>query len=69
MKALCWTGVNKTSVETVEDPKILNDHDIILNVRLSTTCGSDLHLLGGYIPSMRAGDVLGHEFMGEVVEV
>lgn len=69
MKALCWTGVNKTSVETVEDPKILNDHDIIVKVRLSTTCGSDLHLLGGYIPSMRAGDVLGHEFMGEVAEV
>ena len=69
MKALCWTGVNETAVETVDDPKILNDHDIILKVRLSTTCGSDLHLLGGYIPTMRAGDVLGHEFMGEVVEV
>ncbi|OBG77964.1 glutathione-dependent formaldehyde dehydrogenase [Mycobacterium sp. E1214] len=69
MKALCWTGVNETSVETVDDPKILNDHDIILKVNLSTTCGSDLHLLGGYIPTMRAGDVLGHEFMGEVVEV
>ncbi|MDY1006432.1 zinc-dependent alcohol dehydrogenase [Curtobacterium sp. CFBP9011] len=69
MKALCWTGVNETSVETVEDPAILNDHDVILRVRLSTTCGSDLHLLGGYIPTMRAGDVLGHEFMGEVVEV
>lgn len=50
MKALCWTGVNKTSVETVEDPKILNDHDIIVKVRLSTTCGSDLHLLGGVHP-------------------
>ena len=69
MKALCWTGVNKTAVETVDDPKILNDRDIILKVHLSTTCGSDLHLLGGYIPTMRAGDVLGHEFMGEVVEV
>jgi threonine dehydrogenase-like Zn-dependent dehydrogenase len=69
VKALCWTGVNKTSVETVDDPKILNDRDIILKVRLSTTCGSDLHLLGGYVPGMRAGDVLGHEFMGEVVEV
>ena len=69
MKALCWTGVNKTAVETVDDPKILNDHDVILKVRLSTTCGSDLHLLGGYIPTMRAGDVLGHEFMGEVVEI
>ena len=69
MKALCWTGVNETSVESVDDPTILNDHDIILKVRLTTTCGSDLHLLGGYIPSMRAGDVLGHEFMGEVAEV
>jgi threonine dehydrogenase-like Zn-dependent dehydrogenase len=69
MKALCWTGVNKTAVETVDDPQILNAHDVILKVRLTTTCGSDLHLLGGYIPLMRAGDVLGHEFMGEVVEV
>ena len=69
MKALCWTGVNETAVETVEDPQILNDRDVILKVRLTTTCGSDLHLLGGYIPTMRAGDVLGHEFMGEVVEV
>jgi threonine dehydrogenase-like Zn-dependent dehydrogenase len=69
VKALCWTGVNETSVETVDEPKILNDRDIILKVKLSTTCGSDLHLLGGYIPTMRAGDVLGHEFMGEVVEV
>jgi len=69
MRALCWTGVNETAVETVPDPTILNSHDIIVKVRLSTTCGSDLHLLGGYIPGMRAGDVLGHEFMGEVVEV
>lgn len=69
MKALCWTGVNKTSVEEVPEPQLLNDHDIIVKVRLSTTCGSDLHLLGGYIPAMRAGDVLGHEFIGEVVDV
>ena len=69
MRALCWTGVNQTAVETVDDPTILNDRDIILKVLLSTTCGSDLHLLGGYIPAMRAGDVLGHEFIGEVVEV
>jgi threonine dehydrogenase-like Zn-dependent dehydrogenase len=69
VKALCWTGVNKTAVETVDDPTILNSHDVILKVRATTTCGSDLHLLGGYIPLMRAGDVLGHEFMGEVVEV
>ena len=69
MKALCWTGINQTAVETVDDPTILNDHDIIVKVRLSSACGSDLHLIGGYIPGARAGDVLGHEFMGEVVEV
>jgi threonine dehydrogenase-like Zn-dependent dehydrogenase len=69
VRALCWTGVNETSVETVDDPAILNDQDAIVKVSLTTTCGSDLHLLGGYIPTMRAGDVLGHEFMGEIVEV
>ena len=59
MKALCWTGVNKLAVETVDDPAILNDQDIIVRVALTTSCGSDLHLLGGYVPTMRAGDVLG----------
>lgn len=59
MRALTWTGVNETSVETVDDPTILNDQDVIVKVHLSTTCGSDLHLLGGYIPTMRSGDVLG----------
>jgi threonine dehydrogenase-like Zn-dependent dehydrogenase len=69
VKAVCWEGVNKVGVERVPDPRILNDQDAILKVRLSTTCGSDLHLLGGYIPSMREGDVIGHEFMGEIIEV
>jgi threonine dehydrogenase-like Zn-dependent dehydrogenase len=69
MKALTWRGINKLAVETVPDPQILNAEDIIVKVGLSTTCGSDLHLLGGYIPAMRAGDILGHEFMGEVAEV
>ncbi|GAB7192556.1 zinc-dependent alcohol dehydrogenase [Kineococcus sp. NUM-3379] len=69
MRALCWNGVNDLRVEDVRDPQILNDHDVILKVRLSTACGSDLHLLGGYIPFVRSGDVMGHEFMGEVVEV
>lgn len=69
MKALCWEGVNKLAAHTVPDPVIRNDQDIILKVRLSTTCGSDLHLIGGYIPAMEAGDVLGHEFLGDVVEV
>lgn len=61
-------GVGKLEVQTVPDPEIVNPHDAILKVRLTTTCGSDLHLLGGYIPSMREGDVIGHEYMGEVVE-
>jgi threonine dehydrogenase-like Zn-dependent dehydrogenase len=69
VKAATWTGVNEVSVEDVPEPRILNDHDVILRIRQTVTCGSDLHLLGGYIPFMRAGDVLGHEFMGEVVEV
>lgn len=69
MKALCWQGVNRLSVESVPDPEIHNDQDVIVQVRLSTTCGSDLHLLGGYIPAMQAGDVIGHEFLGEIVEV
>jgi threonine dehydrogenase-like Zn-dependent dehydrogenase len=68
MKALCWQGVNEVGVEQVPDPRILNDQDMIVKVRLSVTCGSDLHLLGGYIPFMEKGDVLGHEFLGDVVE-
>jgi threonine dehydrogenase-like Zn-dependent dehydrogenase len=62
-------GVNDLQVHDVPDPAIVNPHDAILKVRLTTTCGSDLHLLGGYIPTMREGDVIGHEYMGEVVEV
>jgi threonine dehydrogenase-like Zn-dependent dehydrogenase len=69
VKAICWTGIDRVSVETVDDPAILNDQDVILKVRLSAACGSDLHLLDGYIPTMRSGDVLGHEVLGEVVEV
>ncbi|SFF58786.1 zinc-dependent alcohol dehydrogenase [Blastococcus tunisiensis] len=69
MKALTWTGVNQLSVEDVAEPTLLNGHDVIVKVRRTTTCGSDLHLLSGYIPFMRAGDVIGHEFMGEIVEV
>ncbi|MEU8344767.1 Threonine dehydrogenase [Actinomadura meyerae] len=68
MKALCWEGVNKLRVEDVPDPEIRNDQDVIVKVTAGTTCGSDLHLIGGYIPAMRAGDVIGHEFLGEVVE-
>jgi threonine dehydrogenase-like Zn-dependent dehydrogenase len=68
VKALCWEGVNELSVEQVPDPRILNRQDAIVKVRQTVTCGSDLHLLGGYVPFMRAGDVIGHEFLGEVVE-
>jgi threonine dehydrogenase-like Zn-dependent dehydrogenase len=69
MKALCWTGMNEVEVGDVPDPQIQNRQDAILKVRLSSVCGSDLHQLGGYIPTMREGDVMGHEFMGEFVEV
>jgi len=69
MRALCWNGVNDLQVETVPDPEIINPHDAILRVTMSTTCGSDLHFIDGYIPTMRKGDVIGHEFMGEVVEI
>ncbi|GEL73799.1 MULTISPECIES: zinc-dependent alcohol dehydrogenase [Myxococcus] len=68
MRALCWNGINDLGVETVGDPRIVNPHDVILQVRMSTTCGSDLHFIDGYIPTMRKGDVIGHEFMGTVVE-
>ncbi len=69
MRALCWNGVNDLRVETVPDPTIINPRDVILQVKLSTTCGSDLHFIDGYLPTMEAGDVIGHEFMGEIVEV
>ncbi|MEO3802310.1 zinc-dependent alcohol dehydrogenase [Nonomuraea sp. B1E8] len=68
MRALCWTGVNKVAVENVPDPGLLNRQDAVVKVTASSTCGSDLHLLDGYVPTMMAGDVLGHEFVGEVVE-
>jgi threonine dehydrogenase-like Zn-dependent dehydrogenase len=69
MKALCWQGVNSLSVEKVPDPILLNPKDAIVKVGLSSVCGSDLHLLDGYIPTMRAGDIIGHEFVGEIMEV
>lgn len=68
MRALTWQGPNKLQVETVDDPSILNPRDAIVRVLLSSVCGSDLHLLGGYVPTMQAGDIIGHEFMGEVME-
>ena len=68
MKALIWEGPNKLSVQRVPDPEIQNEQDAIVKVLLGTTCGSDLHLLGGYVPAMRSGDVIGHEFLGEIAE-
>ncbi|GAA5187210.1 zinc-dependent alcohol dehydrogenase [Rugosimonospora acidiphila] len=69
MKANCWMGRNSVEIREVPDPRILNDRDAIVKVTSTSICGSDLHLYNGYVPTMRRGDVLGHEFMGEVVEV
>ena len=69
MKALCWYGTSDVRVESVPDPRILNPRDAIVRITATAICGSDLHLYNGYIPTMKRGDVLGHEFMGEVVEV
>ena len=69
MKALCWYGKEDVRVETVPDPKILNPRDAIVKITTTAICGSDLHIYDAYIPTVEKGDVLGHEFMGEVVEV
>src|SRR5688572_15439318 len=69
MRAVCWEGKESLRVETVPDPVILNPRDAIVKVTTTAICGSDLHIYDGYIPTMQQGDVLGHEFMGEVVEV
>ena len=69
MRANCWMGKKRVQVEEVPDPKILNSQDAIVRITSTAICGSDLHLFNGFIPTMEKGDVLGHEFMGEVVEV
>ncbi len=69
MKAVCWYGKNDVRVKRVPDPGIINPRDAIIKVSLTAICGSDLHLYDGFIPTMKRGDILGHEFMGEVVEV
>lgn len=69
MKAICWTGRNSVEVLDVPDPAILNSRDAIVRVTSTAICGSDLHLYDGYVPTVKKGDILGHEFMGEVVEV
>lgn len=69
MKAVCWQGTNNVQVENVPDPKILNPRDAIVKITTTAICGSDLHLYDGYNPTMQKGDILGHEFMGEIVEL
>jgi threonine dehydrogenase-like Zn-dependent dehydrogenase len=69
MRATCWNGKHDIQVEQVADPQILNDRDAIVRITSTAICGSDLHLYNGFVPSMEKGDILGHEFMGEVVEV
>ena len=69
MKAVCWYGKHDVRVRSVPDPKIINPRDAIVRVTSTAICGSDLHLYNGFIPTMEPGDILGHEFMGEVVEV
>lgn len=69
MKATCWNGTRQIDVEQVPDPTILNASDAIVKITSTAICGSDLHLYNGFIPTMKRGDIMGHEFMGEVVEV
>jgi threonine dehydrogenase-like Zn-dependent dehydrogenase len=69
MKAVCWQGIHKVGVEQVAEPSIINARDAVIKVTKAAICGSDLHLYDGYVPGMMRGDILGHEFMGEVVEV
>ncbi|KYG68051.1 glutathione-dependent formaldehyde dehydrogenase [Bdellovibrio bacteriovorus] len=69
MRAVCWQGSNHVEVEKVPDPRILNPRDIVVKITSTAICGSDLHLYDGVIPTMQKGDILGHEFMGEVVEL
>jgi threonine dehydrogenase-like Zn-dependent dehydrogenase len=68
MRATVWSGRNTVQVENVPDPTILMDQDAIVKITSTAICGSDLHLYDGYIPTMKRGDILGHEFMGEIVE-
>ena len=69
MKANCWHGTKNIQVEQVPDPKLLNPRDAIVRITSTAICGSDLHLYNGFVPTMKRGDVLGHEFMGEIVEL
>lgn len=69
MRAIYYTGKKKLETGTVNDPEILNPQDVIVKVHYSSVCGSDLHFLNGYMPSMKEGDIIGHEFAGEIVEI
>ena len=69
MKANCWLGKHKMQVLEVPDPKLLNSRDAIVRITSTAICGSDLHLYNGFVPTMQKGDIVGHEFMGEVVEI
>ena len=69
MKALCWHGKKDIRYDTVPDPKIEDPRDAVVKVTSCAICGSDLHLFDGFMPGMKSGDIIGHEFMGEVVEV
>lgn len=69
MKAVCWYGKKDVRVENVPEPKLITKRDALIKTTLTAICGSDLHLYHGVIPTMKEGDILGHEFMGEVVEV
>jgi len=69
MKALCWHGANDVRVDNVPDPTIINPRDAIVKITSTAICGSDLHLYDGFIPTMQSGDIMGHEFMGEIVEL
>lgn len=68
MRAVCWQGVHRVGIEEVPDARLINPRDAVIRVRKAAICGSDIHLYDGYVPGMMRGDILGHEFMGEVVE-
>jgi threonine dehydrogenase-like Zn-dependent dehydrogenase len=68
MRALTWHGKHDVRMETVPDPQVVNPRDAIIKITSTAICGSDLHLYDSYIPTLHRGDILGHEFMGEVVE-
>ncbi|MEO0316293.1 MAG: hypothetical protein RI928_2749 [Pseudomonadota bacterium] len=69
MKALIWHNKHDVRVESVPDPVLINPRDAIIKITSTAICGSDLHLYDGFVPGLHAGDILGHEFMGEVMEV